>query len=125
MVVKSSRKAVSVVESEITKLALELSRVPLLKKLVGDELDRRCQAIEDIVASGYGQHIGMRAEDNQAAVKAAVLELVRSPLADLERQLAALPVEPEPEPVEAVKPEELPAAAEEQKPEGKPAKAKA
>lgn len=69
--------------------------VELLRKLVSEELDRRCAAIDDIVVAGYGSFIGKRSETNQAAVKVAVLEFVRSPLADLERKLGAEPVKVE------------------------------
>lgn len=110
--VNASRKGVIVVGTEEMVLAVVSGDVELLKKLVSEELDRRCVAIDDIIVRGYGEFIGKRAESNQAAVKAAVLELVRSPLADLERKLEALPIEPE------VKPEEVPAVEEEVKAEG-------
>lgn len=112
-------------EAEIVKLAVELGQVKLLKKLVSEQLDRRCAAIDDIVATGYGEFIGKRAESNQEAVKAAILELVRGDLASLERSLAALAVEPEaePEPEPEVKPEAEVKV--EVKPEEKPGKTKA
>lgn len=66
----------------------------LLRELVAAELDRRVAAIDDIVVSGYGSFIGKRAEDNAAKLRAAIVELVLSPLADLERELAAEPVKP-------------------------------
>ncbi len=80
--------------------------VDLLSKLVLDELDRRCAAIDDIVVQGYGEYIGKRAEGNQEALKAGVLELVRSPLADLERKLACVEPEPEEKPAEVAEPAE-------------------
>ena len=80
--------------------AVELGYMPLLKRLVSEELDRRIAVLDDIVSGGYGDYIGKRAESNQEALKAAILELVRSPLASLERSLACIKVEPEPEPEE-------------------------
>lgn len=78
--------------------------VDLLTKLVSDELDRRCQVIDDIVQRVYDILPARHTEKAIAEVKAAVLELVRSPLADLERKLAGIEVEPEPEPAEVAKP---------------------
>ena len=98
------RKGVDLMANEAMTLAVAMGDVALLKKLVSEELDRRCAAIDNIVVQGYGEYIGKRAEGNQEAVKVAVLDLVRSPLALLELKIEALPVEPEPEPekVEAV-----------------------
>ncbi|MBA7673432.1 hypothetical protein ES703_81629 [subsurface metagenome] len=112
-------------EAEIMKLAVELDQVELLKRLVDAEIERRCQAIEDIVAAGYGDYIGKRAESNAEAVKSAILVLVHSDLAALERMLACVEVKPEEEPVEEVKPEEEAPPAEEPEPGKKPGKSKA
>ncbi|MBA7667897.1 hypothetical protein ES703_75998 [subsurface metagenome] len=97
----------------------------LLKKLVSDELDRRCQAIDDIIQRGYDVVPAKHTEKAIAEVKVAILELVRSPLADLERKLACVEVEPEPEPEPepAVEPEVEPEVVPE--PGKEPAKAKA
>ncbi|MBA7577936.1 hypothetical protein ES708_19792 [subsurface metagenome] len=97
---KAENKAIQVTDVE----------VDLLRELVQAELARSCAVIDDIVAAGYGEFIGKRAESNAEAVKVAVLALVRSPLADLERKLACVEVkpEPEPEPEPEVKPEPEP-----------------
>lgn len=97
----------------------------LLKKLVNDELDRRCQAIDDIIQRVYDIVPAKHTDKAIAEVKAAILELVRSPLADLERKLACVQVEPEEAPVEEVKPEEEAAPAVEPAPEPEPRKSKA
>ncbi|GAI59589.1 unnamed protein product [marine sediment metagenome] len=79
----------------------------LLSKLVDEELDRRCQVIDNIIQRVYDVLPPKHTEKAIAEVKVAVLELVRSPLADLERKLACVGVEPEkePEPEPDVKPE--------------------
>lgn len=77
------------VEAEIVEFLVKYGEGDLLKRLVKAELDRKCQAIDDIVVQGYGEYIGKHGESNQEAVKVAVLELGRSPLADLERKLEA------------------------------------
>lgn len=59
----------------------------LIKRLVSEELDRRLEAIDDTVAAGYGEFIGKRVDSNRADVKAAVLELALSPLANMARKL--------------------------------------
>lgn len=111
--VNASRKGVFVVMSEQMMLAVESGDVALLKKLVREELDRRCQAIDNIIAQGYGEYIGKRAEGNAEAVKTAVLELVRSPLAFLELKLEALEVKAPEEPEEVPAVEEQAEAGEE------------
>ncbi len=97
----------------------------LLRKLVDEEFARQLKAIDDIVAAGYGEFIGKRAESNAEAVKAAIVDLIMSPLADLKRKLACVDVapEPEPEPEPEVKPE--PEVEVKPEPEAKPAKSKA
>lgn len=125
VVVKSERKRGIVMDAEIVELAVELGHVDLLKRLVNDDIDRRCVAIDDIIQRVYDVIPAKHTETAVAEVKAAVLALVRSPLAELERKLACVGVKPVEEPVEAVKPEEEAPPAEEVKPEEKPAKAKA
>jgi hypothetical protein len=65
----------------------------VLRELVSAELDRRVAAIDDIVVAAYQ----VRADKHELAaidkLKVAVLALVRSPLADLERTLRADQVE--------------------------------
>ncbi len=79
----------------------------LLSKLVLDELDRRCVAIDEIIQRVYDVTPAKHTEKAIAEVKVAVLELVRSPLADLERKLACVEPEPEEKPAEVAKPEEV------------------
>ncbi len=88
-------------------LAVLRGEADLLTKLVSDELDRRCEAIDDIIQRVFNVMPGMHTEQAIAEVKVAVLELVRSSLADLERKLACVGVEPEKgvEPEPEVKPE--------------------
>ncbi len=81
--------------------------VDLLSKLVLDELDRRCVAIDEIIQRVYDVTPAKHTEKAIAEVKIAVMELVRSSLADLERKLACVEPEPEVEPEEVVKPEEV------------------
>jgi len=117
----ASIKGVFVVDNKAMMLAVESGDIATLKKLVNEELDRRCQAIDDIIVQGYGEYIGKRAEGNREAVKTVVLELVRSPLAILELKLEALEVKVEvkPKPEPEAKPE--PGVEEEVKPEPEPA----
>ncbi len=82
-------------------LAVLKGEADLLTKLVSDQLDRRCEAIDDIIQRVFNVMPSMHTEQAVAEVKVAVLELVRSSLADLERKLACVGVEPEGE----VKPE--------------------
>ena len=93
-------------ERERMLLRCFAEEVDLLTKLVSDELDRRCQAVDEIINRVYDVLPARHTEKAIAEVKAAVLELVRSPLADLERKLAGVDVEPEVKPAEAVKPAE-------------------
>lgn len=86
-------------ECERRMLEVAKGDVELLRSLVAGELDRRMTAIDDIVVAGYGSFIGKRAETNRDAVKVAVMELVRSPLADMERKLGAESVKVEEKPV--------------------------
>lgn len=88
------------------KLALAGSEAKLLEGLVAAELDRRCAGIDEIIQQVYQVVPAKHTEQAISEIKVAVLELVRSPLADLERKLAAMEVEPgeEPEPEPEVKP---------------------
>jgi len=95
--VKSYGKGVIVVNFKVASLMIEIGEVDLLKKLVDDELNRQCQAIDDIVQRVYDVTPAKHTEKAIAEVKVAMLELVRSPLADLERKLASIGVEPKPE----------------------------
>ncbi|MBA7580028.1 hypothetical protein ES708_21914 [subsurface metagenome] len=97
----------------------------LLKRLVDGELGRRCVAIDDIIVRVYDVVPAKHTEKAIAEIKVAILELVRSPLADLERKLACVEVEPEPEPEPEpeVKPEPEPEVKPEPEPE--PGKSKA
>ncbi len=106
-------------------LALVKGEVDLLAKLVSEELDRECQEIDGIIQRAYDVAPPKHTEKAIAEVKVAILELVRSPLADLERKLACVEVEPEPEPEPEpeVKPEPEPEV--EPKPEKEPVKGKA
>ena len=79
----------------------------LLSKLVQDELDRRCLAIDEIIQRVYDVVPAKHTEKAIAEVKTAILELVRSPLADLERKLACVEPEPEEKPAEVAEPEEV------------------
>ena len=97
----------------------------LLSRLVDEELDRRCAAIDDIIQRVYDVVPGKHTEKAIAEVKKAILELVRSPLADLERKLACVEVKPEEEPEEEPAVEEEAPPAEEPEPGKEPAKSKA
>ncbi len=112
VVVKSSRKAGIVMVMEHLAKAVELGYVPLLKKLVSEELDRKSQAIDDTILRVYDVVPAKHTDKAIAEVSAAVLNLVMSPLADLARSLACVEVEPEkepePEPAPEVKPEPEP-----------------
>ena len=123
--VKSYGKGVIVVNFKVASLMIEIGEVDLLKKLVDDELNRRCQGIDDVVQRVYSIDPSRHTEKAIAEVKVAVLELVRSPLAELERKLACIGVEPnrEPEPEPEVKLE--PGVEPELEPGKEPAKSKA
>ena len=101
------------------------SEVELLKRLVAAELDRQCADIDELIQRVYEVVPAKHTEQAIVEVKAAVLELVKSPLADLERKLAAIEVEPEEKPAEEVKPEEEAAPAEDPKVEEEPRGSKA
>jgi len=97
----------------------------LLSALVDGELNRICAAIDDTIVRAYDVVPAKHTEKAIAEIKKAILGLVRSPLAELERKLAICEpepepeVKPEPEPEPEVKPEPEP------EPEKEPAKAKA
>ncbi|MBA7666085.1 hypothetical protein ES703_74162 [subsurface metagenome] len=99
--------------------------VELLSKLVLDELDRKCAVIDDTILRVYDVLPAKHTDTAIAVIKSDILELVRSPLADLERKLACVEVKPEEEPAE--EPAETPEPEPEETPEpGKePAKSKA
>jgi len=73
--------------------AVECGGAEVLRELVSAELERRVLAIDDIVVAAYQ----VRADKHEPAaidkLRVAVLSLVRSPLADLERTLRADQVE--------------------------------
>lgn len=123
--VKSSGKAGIVMLPDKYVLPVVKGEVDLLAKLVSEELNRRCQAIDDIIIRVYDVVPAKHTEKAIAEVKAGILELVRSPLADLERKLVCVVVEPEPEvePEAEVEPE--PEAEVAPKPEKEQAKGKA
>lgn len=110
-------------ERERMLLRCFAEEVDLLTKLVSDELDRRCQVVDELINQVYDVLPARHTEKAIAAVKAAVLELVRSPLADLERKLAGVEPEPEPEPEPGAEPEPEPGAEPEPEPGVEPAKA--
>lgn len=97
----------------------------VLAALVDNELDRRIEGIDSLIQQVYDVVPAKHTEPAIAQVRAAILSLVRSPLADLERKLACAEVEPEPEPAAEVKPEVEAPPAEEPKPEEAPGKSKA
>ncbi len=121
----ASRKRGIVMLRDKYVLPVVKDEADLLKKLVSDELDRRCQAIDDIIQRVYDVVPAKHTEKAIAEVKVAILELVHSPLADLERKLACVEVEPEvePEPEPEVKPE--PEVEPEPEPGKEPGKSKA
>ncbi|MBA7544050.1 hypothetical protein ES705_36396 [subsurface metagenome] len=96
--VKYDRKAVRVVEREKMVLRVLEPEVELLSALVDSELDRRVAAIDDIVVRAYDVVPAKRTQEAISEVKVAIMVLVRSNLAGLERKLACVEVEPEPEP---------------------------
>ncbi|MBA7669844.1 hypothetical protein ES703_77982 [subsurface metagenome] len=81
--------------------------VELLSRLVLDELDRKVSAIDDTILRVYDVLPAKHTEKAIAEIKAGILGLVRSPLADMERKLACVEVKPEeePEPEPEVEPE--------------------
>jgi hypothetical protein len=72
--------------------------VDLLRELVQAELDRSCAVIDDIIVRAYDVVPAKHTDKAIAEIKTAILALVRSPLADLERKLACVEVKPEAEP---------------------------
>ncbi|MBA7542198.1 hypothetical protein ES705_34517 [subsurface metagenome] len=123
--VKYDRKAVLVMERERMGIRVWAEEVDLLKELVDAEIDRRCVALDDIILRVYAVQPHLHTDKAIAEVKAAVLELVRSPLADLEGKLACVEVEPEPEPEPEVEVKPEPEVEVETKPGKEPGKAKA
>lgn len=109
------------------KVAIEVTDVEeeLLAKLVDEELFRRCQAIDDIIQRVYDVVPAKHTEKAIAEVKAAILELVRSPLADLERKLEWVEVEKWPEEMLEPEVEPEPEPEPEKEPEKEPGKSKA
>jgi len=99
--------------------------VDLIRKLVDVELALRCQAIDDVIQRVYQVEPARHTDKAITEVKAAILDLVRSPLADLEAMLACVEVEPGEEPVEEVKPGEEAPPVEKPEPGKEPAKSKA
>jgi len=76
--------------------AVESGGGELLRQLVSAELERRILAIDDIVVAAYQVRAEKQSATRSAAIdklRVAVLSLVRSPLADLERTLRAEQVE--------------------------------
>ncbi|MBA7687865.1 hypothetical protein ES703_96339 [subsurface metagenome] len=123
--VKSSKKRGIVVDTNKLVLPVVSVEVDLLRELVQAELDRCCAVIDDIIVRAYDVVPAKHTDKAIAEIKTAILELVRSPLADLEKKLACVEVEPEaePEPEPEVKPEPEPEVKPE--PEAGPAKSKA
>ena len=85
-------------DCEVRMLEVAKGDVELLRKLVSDELDRRCAAIDDLIVAQYQVRSDRHIETAIAAVKLVVMELVRSPLAGLERKLGPEPVKVEEKP---------------------------
>lgn len=85
-------------ETKEMVLAVVSGEVVLLKELVSAEIARLCQEIDGIIQRVYDVVPAKHTEKAIAEVKAAILDLVRSPLADLERKLEELVVKPEEEP---------------------------
>lgn len=106
-------------------IRVHAEEVDLLGALVNSELDRRVAAIDDIIVRAYDVIPAKHTQEAISEVKVAILVLVRSPLAEVERKLSCVEVEPEPEPEPEpeVKPE--PEVEVKPEPEAKPAKAKA
>jgi outer membrane biosynthesis protein TonB len=106
-------------------LKVEVEEVELLSRLVDAELNRRVAAIDELILRVYSVQPARHTEEAIAEVKAAILVLVHSDLAALERKLACVEpkLEPEPEPEPEVKPEPEPEVKPE--PEPKPGKSKA
>ncbi len=123
--VKYDRKVVVLMLRDKYVLPVVKDEADLLKKLVDEELDRRCQAIDDIIQRVYEVVPAKHTEKAIAEVKVAVLELVRSPLADLERKLACVEVEPEVEPEPEPEPKPEPEVEPEPEPGKEPGKSKA
>ncbi|GAI76245.1 unnamed protein product, partial [marine sediment metagenome] len=120
--VNASRKGGIVMLRDKYVLPVVRGEADLLRRLVSEELDRMCQAVDEIIQRVYEVVPMKHTEEAIAEVKAAVLELVRSPLADLEKKLACVEVEPEPEP--EPEPEIKPGPEPEIKPEPEPEPAK-
>lgn len=123
--VKSSKKGVFVVDIKVASLMIEIGEADLLRKLVGEELDRRCQVIDDIIVRAYDVVPAKHTNKALTEVKVAILELVRSPMADLERKLACVGVKPEAEPKPEPEPMHEPEDEVEPEPKPEPAKSKA
>ena len=111
--VNASRKRGIVMKAENVAIQVTDKEEDLLLKLVCDELDRRCQVIDELIQLVYDVTPLKHTEEAIAKVKTAILELVRSPLADLERKLACVEVEPEEKPAEVAEPGEVVKPAEE------------
>jgi hypothetical protein len=111
--------------SDRKAIKVEVEEVELLSRLVDAEIERRCEAIDAIIQHEYDVVPAKHTPEAIAAVKSAILVLVHSDLAALERKLACVEVEPEEEPEPMHEPEEEVAPAEEPKPEPKPVKSKA
>lgn len=105
--VKSSRKAVLVMERKTNLALLAVNVRSLVKELVAAELERKCLVIDDTINRVYQVVPAKHTEEAIAEVKAVIMELVHSDLATLARELekpeVELEVKPEPEP--EVKPE--------------------
>lgn len=80
-------------------LAIANGDIAVLRELVAAELARRVAAIDDIIMAQYRPSPSYHTEAAIAAISGAILSLVRSPLADLERKLGAEPVKPAEAPV--------------------------
>ncbi len=112
-------------EADRKAIKVEVEEVELLSRLVDAELNRRCADIDDIIQRVYDVVPAKHTDKAIAEVKAAILVLVHSDLAALERKLACVEpkLEPEPEPEPEVKPEVKPEP--EPEPGKEPGKSKA
>lgn len=81
-------------EHEGMMQSLAKGHVDLVRGLVASELDRRVAVIDDLIVAQYQVRPDRHTADATAALKVAVLDLVRSPLADLERRLGVGPEKP-------------------------------
>lgn len=94
VVITLDRKGEKPMVCEVKTMHMSEEEVALVKKLVADELTQRLSGIEDSIVAEMGTYSSKWTEDSRAATRVAIVELVRSPLAYLERKLGIVPVEP-------------------------------